>query len=123
MKNLVLMFPGQGSQAVGMGCDMAAALHELEIIFFIKIAALFLQRLYHRPAGIIHQQQDMGQLDGGVLAHPDPGRQTGENRPLGRPNQADRPGVIIVFFKIDAASGTGSFDPSAASRGDARPKP
>ena len=25
MKNLVVMFPGQGSQAVGMGCDMAAA--------------------------------------------------------------------------------------------------
>ena len=29
MKNLVLMFPGQGSQAVGMGCDMAAALPEM----------------------------------------------------------------------------------------------
>lgn len=25
MKNLVLMFPGQGSQAVGMGCDLVAA--------------------------------------------------------------------------------------------------
>ena len=25
MKNLVVMFPGQGSQAVGMGCDLAAA--------------------------------------------------------------------------------------------------
>ena len=29
MKNLVLMFPGQGSQAVGMGCDMAAAEPEM----------------------------------------------------------------------------------------------
>ena len=25
MKNLVVMFPGQGSQAVGMGCDLVAA--------------------------------------------------------------------------------------------------
>ena len=29
MKNLVLMFPGQGSQAVGMGCDLAAAEPEM----------------------------------------------------------------------------------------------
>jgi [acyl-carrier-protein] S-malonyltransferase len=29
VKNLVLMFPGQGSQAVGMGCDLAAALPEM----------------------------------------------------------------------------------------------
>jgi len=29
MQNLVLMFPGQGSQAVGMGCDMAAAEPEM----------------------------------------------------------------------------------------------
>jgi [acyl-carrier-protein] S-malonyltransferase len=29
VKNLVLMFPGQGSQAVGMGCDMAAAEPEM----------------------------------------------------------------------------------------------
>ena len=25
MANLALMFPGQGSQAVGMGCDLCAA--------------------------------------------------------------------------------------------------
>ncbi len=29
MKNLVVMFPGQGSQAVGMGCDLAAAEPEM----------------------------------------------------------------------------------------------
>jgi [acyl-carrier-protein] S-malonyltransferase len=29
VKNLVLMFPGQGSQAVGMGCDLAAAEPEM----------------------------------------------------------------------------------------------
>lgn len=29
MKNLVLMFPGQGSQAVGMGCDLAVAEPEM----------------------------------------------------------------------------------------------
>ncbi len=29
MQNLVLMFPGQGSQAVGMGCDLAAAEPEM----------------------------------------------------------------------------------------------
>jgi [acyl-carrier-protein] S-malonyltransferase len=29
VKNLVLMFPGQGSQAVGMGCDLAAACPEM----------------------------------------------------------------------------------------------
>ena len=29
MNNLVLMFPGQGSQAVGMGCDLAAAEPEM----------------------------------------------------------------------------------------------
>lgn len=33
MKNLVLMFPGQGSQAVGMGCDLAAAEPEMRAAY------------------------------------------------------------------------------------------
>ena len=80
--------------------DVAAPLHEIEVIHLFHPALTPGQGLDHGPARVVGQKHDMGQLQGRVLAHRHPGRDAGHDRALGGPHQSGGAGLVIVLFQI-----------------------
>ena len=83
--------------------DVAAPLHEVEVVHLLHPVLPGGERLDHRLLRIVGQEHDVGQLQRGVLAHRHPGRDAGHDRALGGPHQGGRAGLIVVLLQIHHA--------------------
>ena len=67
---------------------------------------------------VVDEEHHVGQLDGGVLPHPDPGRDALQHRTLGGPDQGAGAGGVVVLLQVhsghqavaDLAVGLGALD-------------
>ena len=98
--------------------QVAAALLEVEVVQLLHAVRPGGQGLDDGPVRVVDQQHHVGQLDGGVLPDPHPGRDTGEHRPLRGPDQGAGAGGEIVLVQVhhadeamaDLAVGLGPLD-------------
>ena len=73
--------------------NMAAVLHQVEVIQLLHGIGCRRQRLDDGLIGIVYQQHHMGQLDGSVAAYLGTGRDAIQHCPLGGTNQGAGAGV------------------------------
>ena len=109
--------------------DVAAVLHQLKVIEGGHVPGVGGQRLDDRLVRVIGQQHDVGQLDGGVLPHGHPGRDAGEDRPLGGPDGGGGAGFVVILLQVHhaneapaglaAAEGTLHIEQAAGIEGEA----
>ena len=96
----------------------AAPLLEVEVVELLHGAGAGGQRLDDGAVRVVDQQHHMGQLDGGVLPDPHPGRDAGEDRPLRGPDQGAGAGGEVILVQVhhadeavaDLAVGLGTLD-------------
>ena len=104
---------GEALQGVGHGiylavgelvaADVAAVLHQVEVIQLVHLAGGGGQRLDDGLFGVVDQQHHMGQLDGGVAAHPGPGRDAVQHGALGGADQGAGAGGEVVGVQVHHA--------------------
>ena len=83
--------------------EVAAALLEIEVIELLHLGALRRQGLDDAALGIVDEEHHVGQLDGGVLPDPDPGRDAGEDGALGGPDQCAGARGEVILVQIHHA--------------------
>ena len=104
---------GQALQRVGHGVDLlvgqleaadvTAVLHQVEVIDLLHTAGSGGQRLDDGLFGVVDEQHDVGQLDGGVAAHLGPGRDAVQHRALGGADQRARAGGKVISVQVHHA--------------------
>ena len=80
--------------------DMPALLHQVKVVQQLHGAGLCGQRLDDGTPGVVGKQHGVGQLDGGVLAHRNPGRDAGHDHALRGPDERVRPRLVVVGGQI-----------------------
>ena len=80
---------------------MAAVFHEVEVIDALHRAGSGGQGLDHGLFGVVDEQHDVGQLDGGVAAHAGARGDTVEHGALSRADQRAGAGGEVVLVKVD----------------------
>ncbi len=83
--------------------DVAAVLHQVEVIELLHGTGGSGQRLNDGLAGVIDEQHDVGQLDGGVAADAGAGRDAIQHRTLGGADQRTGAGGEVVGVQIHHA--------------------
>ena len=83
--------------------DVAAPLHEVEVVHLFHLILAGGEGLKHRLFRVVGQQHHVGQLQGGVLAHRHPGRNAGHDGALGGPHLGLRAGLVVVLLQIHHA--------------------
>ena len=101
---------GQALQRVGHGVDLlvgqleaadvAAVLHQVEVVDLFHGVGCGGQRLDNGLVGIVDQQHDVGQLDGRVAAHLGAGRDAIQHGALGGADQGAGAGGEIIGIQI-----------------------
>ena len=83
--------------------EVAAALLKIEVIELLHLGALRRQGLDDAALGIVDEEHHVGQLDGGVLPDPDPGRDAGEDGALGGPDEGAGAGGEVILVQVHHA--------------------
>ena len=83
--------------------DVAPPLHEVEVVDLLHLRLPGGEGLDHRLLRVVGQEHHVGQLQGGVLAHRHPGRDAGEDGPLGGPHRGGGAGLVVVLLQIHHA--------------------
>ena len=80
--------------------DVAAPLHQVEVIELFRPLQLLADGLDHRAARIVDEHQDVGHFQGRVLSDPQPGRDPLHDRPLRGPDQGGGTLGIVVILQV-----------------------
>ena len=83
-----------------VAADVAAVLHQVEVVDLFHGVGCGGQRLDNGLVGIVDQQHHMGQLDGRVAAHLGPGRNAIQHGALGGTDQCAGAGGEIVSVQV-----------------------
>ena len=83
--------------------DVAAVLHQVEIVQLLHGVGSGGQRLDDGLVGVVDQQHDVGQLDGGVAAHAGTGRDTIQHGTLGGADEGAGAGGEVIGVQIHHA--------------------
>ena len=81
--------------------DMAAVFHQVEVIDALHLVGHGGQGLDDGLLGVINEQHDVGQLDGGVAAHAGARGDTVEHGALSRADQRAGAGGEVVLVEVD----------------------
>ena len=80
--------------------DVAASLHQVEVIELLRPLQLLADGFDHRAARVVDEHQDVGHLQGRVLADPQPGGDALHNGALCGPDQGGGALGIIVILQV-----------------------
>ena len=80
--------------------DMAAAQHQVGVVEAGKLLRLLHQGLDDGTLGVVDEDQDVGELHRGPLPDLQPGRDAGDDGPLGGADQGTGALGVVVFFEI-----------------------